>query len=541
MRENYAEFKAFVLMLLAGCGGTATDSGVGTGPSPMAATSTVAHEALIRAPPIFAKQCAELITFDNVSSSSVINTQYQPAVTLNNIQSEDSQGYPIVSSLDVYALQDIASTAPATCSPCGSSGPPSCAPSGNDVSIAQPPAVDPLFSGQMGGVQAVFAQPVSWVAIMAKPSVGIESLGTPGNLPYMVAFSPSGAYLGQTLYPYPPGSDASPGWGSWAQLVFTAPAGETIGSVLFTTQAWSNSAIVYGEFDNLSYSAPPGSVFVVDSTTTLFSFDAVGNRVASVALPGSIGNINGGGIAVAGSQLYVTSGQPTNHVSSYNLATLQPVTMPFGAFSGLDVPRGIAYDPGTSEFFVGNGGSQVTTYNASGGAVSATGGFPGQYGPSGVAYDADDGTIWVANYVGAPHANPPGHWLAEYTSTGVLAQSFNYGTAFLSPGAHQEPYSVTVCPEAVVGSTTVVVGFIDDGSNLGTGAVHAYTINGKAVGGPFSGPISKPYALSCDANGTVWIADETGLYRGSTTGQNLGLPGAFAGLVPPIYGVYTAP
>jgi hypothetical protein len=52
--------------------------------------------------------------------------------------------------------------------------------------------------------------------------------------------------------------------------------------------------------------------------------------------------------------------------------------------------------------------------------------------------------------------------------------------------------------------------------------------------------LKKPYALSCDTSGNVW-ADESGLYRASVSGTNLGLPGAFAGLTPPIYGVYTAP
>jgi DNA-binding beta-propeller fold protein YncE len=103
-----------------------------------------------------------------------------------------------------------------------------------------------------------------------------------------------------------------------------------------------------------------------------------------VALPTPIGDINGGGIALAEGYLYVTIGQFTNAVASYDL-TLAPHTLPVNAFAGLFVPRGIAYDPSDAEYYVGNGGSTVTVYDAAGSTVPASGGFPGDYGPSGVA------------------------------------------------------------------------------------------------------------------------------------------------------------
>jgi hypothetical protein len=59
------------------------------------------------------------------------------------------------------------------------------------------------------------------------------------------------------------------------------------------------------------------------------------------------------------------------------------------------------------------------------------------------------------------------------------------------------------------------------------------------VGNPFLGAAS-PYALSCDSHGQVFVGDVTGLYAIDVTaagGTDGGLPGTFAGLTPPIYGV----
>jgi len=285
----------------------------------------------------------------------------------------------------------------------------------------------------------------------------------------------------------------------------------------------------------------PESVYAIDSTATLFSFDEVGNAGGSVALPTPIGNINGGGIAFAEGNLYVTIGQFTNAVRSYDL-TLAPHTLPANAFAGLFVPRAIAYDPNDAEFYVGNGGSTVAVYDATGSTVAASGAFPGHCGPSGVAYDPDDHTIWVANYVGAPSSSPPMYGVAEYTESGATAMAFDYATQFAPPLAHENPYSIAVCPaSATATSTLVVVGFIDDGSGMGTSAVQAYSTSGAAVGPLFAGAFTKPYALSCSGRGNVYVADVTGLYRDSIDGTDLGLPGPFAGMQPPIYGVLVAP
>ena len=99
--------------------------------------------------------------------------------------------------------------------------------------------------------------------------------------------------------------------------------------------------------------AGAASVFVIDSTGTLYSFTASGDSVAQVHLNGTIGNLNGGGIALAGNTVYVTLGQPQDAVVAFSTTTLAPVSLPPGAFPNLFVPRGIAYDPRNKLLYVG--------------------------------------------------------------------------------------------------------------------------------------------------------------------------------------------
>ena len=151
--------------------------------------------------------------------------------------------------------------------------------------------------------------------------------------------------------------------------------------------------------------------------------------------------------------------------------------------------------------------------------VATGGGFPGHYGPSGVAYDPDDDAIWVANYQGAPRTAGTSYGFNEYGADGALLQAY----PTLSAGPHEEPYSIAVCPKSATGGATiVVVGYIDDGSLEGTGGVEAYEAGGGPLGGPIHAPLERPYALSCDPSGVVYIADATGLYQEQTvTSQGL--------------------
>jgi hypothetical protein len=195
------------------------------------------------------------------------------------------------------------------------------------------------------------------------------------------------------------------------------------------------------------------AVFVIDSTGKMFSFDAKGNSLGSVPVTSPIGFLNGGGITVGPNDwVYVTSGQPTNSVSAYSLS-LVPQSSLAGSFASLNVPRGIAFDPGSSLFYVGNGAAGVNVYDAMGEPVTMPGAFPSTYGPSGVAYDPDDHTLWVADYVEAMPANPPRYGVAEFTESGAVAQTFDYAKQFQPLDGALEPYAITVCPAAATGGT----------------------------------------------------------------------------------------
>jgi hypothetical protein len=286
--------------------------------------------------------------------------------------------------------------------------------------------------------------------------------------------------------------------------------------------------------------ASGATVFVIDSTGTLFGFDASGNPMGSVVLPTPIGSLNGGGMALASGAVYVTIGQPRNAIVAYSPG-LAPQTLPDGSFEPLSVPRGIAYDCHAGVFVVGSAAAGGRwAFSTTGARVAIVdGGFAPGYGTSGIAYDPDDDAIFVTNYAGFPTTK----WgVSEFTVTGEAVQTFDHVQHFGAPGVHQAPYSVAVCPRAATGSATlVVVGFLDDGSHLGTPAVQAYTTDGVPSGAPFAGPFAGPNGLSCDSHGRVYIADVGGLQivdLGAAT--DAAAPSAFSGLTPPLYGVLAA-
>jgi DNA-binding beta-propeller fold protein YncE len=278
------------------------------------------------------------------------------------------------------------------------------------------------------------------------------------------------------------------------------------------------------------------SVFVTDSTNTLFAFDSSGKAMGRVAAAGPTANLAGAGITLTSANVYVTI-TSANTVREFDLA-LSPQTLLDGAFEGLSLPRGIAWDCRNEELFVTNGlkgaVEPLGVFDLSGTLVRVNGGLPNSYGPAGIAYDPDDGTLWIANYVGGPSSI---YGVAEYSVTAAAVGSFDYVKQFVSPEDHQEPYAIAVCPKAAVGgSTLVVVGFIDDDSGLGKGgAVQAYSIEGVRHGASYS--FTKPYSLSCNSSGLVYVADQAGLFIIDIPRGTKVVSGAFPGLTPPIYGV----
>jgi len=274
-----------------------------------------------------------------------------------------------------------------------------------------------------------------------------------------------------------------------------------------------------------SSDAGAAAVFVVDSTSTLYSFDGSGTLRGKVKLGATVGNLNGGEIALDSTNVYVTLGSPANDVAVYSQNTLAPVAI---SFTGMNVPRGIAFDSHNDQLYVGNGGSTVTVYKQNGSGVSETGGFPSTYGPSGVAYDETDHTIWVASY------GPSIYGTAEFNEDGSSAQAINLTTQFVSPNPHTQSYSIAYCPGACLPGN-VLVGFIDDGSGMGTAVVAGYTKAGALVGS--STGFTKPYQLTFDASTYLWVADESGLFKIGAGAGNVVPSGFTTTLTPPIYGV----
>ncbi len=290
-------------------------------------------------------------------------------------------------------------------------------------------------------------------------------------------------------------------------------------------------------------------VYAVDSTNTLFEFDAQGNFIASVGLPGgagSIGNLNGGGITVDATNVYVTMGAPSTGVAAFNRSTLAPVTLASGSFGSLSAPRAITYDPLNSQFYVANGGSTVTVYGATGAFLSTFSQSSGAlYGPSGITYDPTDNAIWVANYTGGTASASPSYGISEFTPSGTLIQNFPTGnsnppTPFAPPvnSGHELPYAISYC--LATGSTpanALTVGYITDGGHQGIGEAGGYDITGTLNGSSYPSPTNL-HALACSPGGTVFAATDNGLKEYGVFGGSLGpAAGAFPGMTAPVYGV----
>ncbi len=294
------------------------------------------------------------------------------------------------------------------------------------------------------------------------------------------------------------------------------------------------------------------AVYVIDSTNTLFAFDANGVKLAQVTLPAVVNNLNGGGITIDSSNVYVTIGQSITGfahgaVVAYTRASLAPVTLASGSFSSLATPRGIVYDPHNAQFYVANGGSNVTVYNATGGYLSAI--TTSVYGPSGIAFDYGNNTIWVANDTNGNGVNAT-YSVSNFNENGTLAQTIDVTTQFLAPlvPTHVLPYSIAYCAVSAGGPEYVAVGYLQDNPDqdpqgtLGVSEAGVYSTAGalSAAVSPQLGASAQPNAMSCSpSTGNFYIGANDGLHLYSGGGAAISLPsGGFSGLTAPIYGVY---
>jgi hypothetical protein len=178
------------------------------------------------------------ISFNTVANGSIIDTAFSgltfAPVTMN------ASGALVTLPGHIYATTDPSVPA----QPCTLF---SCAPGGNVVTM-NPPPQNPWIQGAQGAIQIKFATPVAWASIAVRPSLLPESLGTPTNEPYLVAYGPNG-YLGEAVLPYAYGT---PQWNQYNTLQYNAPAGQTISFILLSTQQRGGPPVL-AEFDNLSY------------------------------------------------------------------------------------------------------------------------------------------------------------------------------------------------------------------------------------------------------------------------------------------------
>jgi hypothetical protein len=143
-------------------------------------------------------------------------------------------------------------------------------------------------------------------------------------------------------------------------------------------------------------------VFVVDSTDTLLSYDAAGNFLKKVSVGAPAGKLDGGGVTLAQNTVYVTVGPAlAGGVRAFDAYTLQPVSLPAGAFAGLVTPVGIAFD---------------STHD----------------------------TLWVANFQGQPSSS----LIRDLNESLGSAQTIDTTKVFLPPGSFallDNPIAITYC------------------------------------------------------------------------------------------------
>ncbi len=318
------------------------------------------------------------------------------------------------------------------------------------------------------------------------------------------------------------------------QLVVTGPPGPAPSS----STSWAPYAIA------VTPKAPPAAppaVFVIDSTNTLFSYDASGNLLHKVALGAPVGKLNGGGITLANGIVYVTVGPAASgKVLAFNSSTLQPITLNQGSFSGLSTPVGIAFDPHNSQFYVADFQlNEVSTYGSGGNLITQT----TSPGAAGIAFSSANDSLWVANFQGEPSAS----LIINFDEALTFVQTINTTSQFLPPNnltATDNPVAVAYCATSGNPPSTanvVSLGFIGDSIGVGASTVQSYTLTGGDYGPSFVGTITNPHAMSCSSFGNIYVAADDGLLEYNITGSYLGpAAGTFTGLTAPIFGVYAA-
>jgi hypothetical protein len=185
------------------------------------------------------------LSFDNVPNGTAVDAAYAPGATFSVVTSGPSGGFVNLPN-HVYAVADPSVVQP----PCTNVL--ACPNPGGNVVTLNAPNLVPWFEGASGAIKVTFNAPKPWVSVAMRGSGLPNTYINPSqitNEPYIQAYSAAGAFLTETLDPYP-ATDAR--WGTFTTVTVNAPAGQSIGFVILSTQQRSGPHVV-AEFDNLTY------------------------------------------------------------------------------------------------------------------------------------------------------------------------------------------------------------------------------------------------------------------------------------------------
>ena len=300
----------------------------------------------------------------------------------------------------------------------------------------------------------------------------------------------------------------------------------------------------------------PAAVYVVDATGTLFAFDAQGNQVATASLPGPVNATNGGGLTMGpyptstGSALYATNGSSTAPVTIYSTDTLTP-QVPQGnlgpPFAPLTGAMGIVFDSDDDDFYIANSGG-ICAWQLG----SLTGATALQAPPTSEPNCTTPGVNPISTSLAY---SPQIIWSVQPGAQGPLQGPFSRSDLDLEQYGTQSPaqqpivnngaqtMSVAICTAAATGASAdiEVVGY----SSPGQVVAFLAAVGGGQLGSCNVPSLTGPYAMSCNSQGVLFVADASGLYSGTVTSAGivtLGLVGDSSHFVvtPPVYGVYAA-
>jgi len=176
---------------------------------------------------------AATITFDDVASGTMINTQYSSlGVTFSCINGTTDPN-DLCSGGNVFAVSSLSAASPS-----------------NVLSLTSGVPLGTFTDERFGYFRADFSSGQTSVSIDALNVNPPEYLGSTTNAPCLQAFNSSGGFLGQAIW------TGNTDIESWQTLTVTSASAD-IAFVVFSSFSATGHA-VYGMFDNLTFTATTG-------------------------------------------------------------------------------------------------------------------------------------------------------------------------------------------------------------------------------------------------------------------------------------------